>query len=199
MKDPGPSAKKNPFLEPQSVWVVILTKETAVASLAREMAAALRYQNPNPSPNFKIRDLKPPKSRSTIFNSRRHSNLRSIRSEIASLDRSGGGGGAHVAHSSSQSLMASTAVASMASFLSNRSKKNVCLFYCEEMRELAERVAMEGDAIELRSISWRWEYFFLLSCFLRKLSCIYVLRSILCMFSFQNWNSRNIHLARSLC
>lgn len=31
----------------------------------------------------------------------------------------------------------------------------MCLFYCEEMRELAERVAHESDAIELRNISWR--------------------------------------------
>lgn len=43
----------------------------------------------------------------------------------------------------------------MESLLPKRSKKNVCLFYCEEMRELAERVAMNSDSIELRSISWR--------------------------------------------
>ncbi|XP_011624525.1 ribose-phosphate pyrophosphokinase 4 isoform X2 [Amborella trichopoda] len=33
--------------------------------------------------------------------------------------------------------------------------KRVCLFYCDETRELAERVAAESDAVELRSISWR--------------------------------------------
>lgn len=33
--------------------------------------------------------------------------------------------------------------------------KKVCLFYCAEMKDLAERVAAESDAIELRSITWR--------------------------------------------
>ncbi|XP_059657877.1 ribose-phosphate pyrophosphokinase 4-like [Cornus florida] len=36
----------------------------------------------------------------------------------------------------------------------NNSKK-VCLFYCAEMQALAERIAAESDAIELRSITWR--------------------------------------------
>lgn len=36
-----------------------------------------------------------------------------------------------------------------------KSSKRVCLFYCAEMKELAERVAAESDAIELRSITWR--------------------------------------------
>lgn len=31
----------------------------------------------------------------------------------------------------------------------------MCLFYCAEMKDLAERVAAESDAIELRSITWR--------------------------------------------
>lgn len=38
---------------------------------------------------------------------------------------------------------------------SGRSSKKVCLFYCAEMKALAERIAAESDAIELRSISWR--------------------------------------------
>uniref|UniRef100_A0A0D9YEC9 Phosphoribosyltransferase domain-containing protein n=1 Tax=Oryza glumipatula TaxID=40148 RepID=A0A0D9YEC9_9ORYZ len=33
--------------------------------------------------------------------------------------------------------------------------KNVLLFHCEEMRELAEQVVARNDDIELRSISWR--------------------------------------------
>jgi len=33
--------------------------------------------------------------------------------------------------------------------------KNVVLFYCEEMRELAQQVVARNDDIELRSISWR--------------------------------------------
>ncbi|KAL5228612.1 hypothetical protein ABZP36_016877 [Zizania latifolia] len=35
------------------------------------------------------------------------------------------------------------------------SHKSVLLFYCEEMRELAEQVVARNDDIELRSISWR--------------------------------------------
>ncbi|XP_075089273.1 ribose-phosphate pyrophosphokinase 3, mitochondrial isoform X2 [Nicotiana tabacum] len=33
--------------------------------------------------------------------------------------------------------------------------KRVCLFYCDEMKDLAERIASQSDAIELRSITWR--------------------------------------------
>ncbi|XP_057508167.1 ribose-phosphate pyrophosphokinase 4-like isoform X1 [Actinidia eriantha] len=33
--------------------------------------------------------------------------------------------------------------------------KKVCLFHCAEMKALAERIAAESDAIELRSITWR--------------------------------------------
>ncbi|KAM7251773.1 hypothetical protein ACFE04_023656 [Oxalis oulophora] len=33
--------------------------------------------------------------------------------------------------------------------------KRVCLFYCPEMEALAERVAAQSDAIELRGISWK--------------------------------------------
>ncbi|CAA6661187.1 unnamed protein product [Spirodela intermedia] len=41
------------------------------------------------------------------------------------------------------------------SLFTPRSRKTVCLFFCEETRALAERVAAESDAIELRSINWR--------------------------------------------
>ncbi|KAJ4757380.1 hypothetical protein LUZ62_067755 [Rhynchospora pubera] len=36
-----------------------------------------------------------------------------------------------------------------------RARKNVLLFYCEEMTDLASRVVAQSDAIELRSISWK--------------------------------------------
>ena len=39
---------------------------------------------------------------------------------------------------------------------SKRSRKTVCLFFCEETRALAERIASENDAIELRSVNWRF-------------------------------------------
>lgn len=38
---------------------------------------------------------------------------------------------------------------------SSKFNKNVCLFYCEEMKALAERVAAQSDLIELRNINWR--------------------------------------------
>ncbi|XP_034703573.1 ribose-phosphate pyrophosphokinase 4-like [Vitis riparia] len=48
-------------------------------------------------------------------------------------------------------LMASTATLTS----SPRNAKKVCLFYCAETKALAERIAAESDAIELRSITWR--------------------------------------------
>ncbi|OMO80082.1 hypothetical protein COLO4_24247 [Corchorus olitorius] len=33
--------------------------------------------------------------------------------------------------------------------------KKVCLFYCDETKALAERIAAQSDAIELRNINWR--------------------------------------------
>ncbi|EPS71839.1 ribose-phosphate pyrophosphokinase 3, mitochondrial, partial [Genlisea aurea] len=33
--------------------------------------------------------------------------------------------------------------------------KKVCLFYCSEMKDLAEGIAAESDSVELRSIRWR--------------------------------------------
>lgn len=43
----------------------------------------------------------------------------------------------------------------MASESAVRKAKKVCLFYCAETKELAQKVAAESDAIELRSINWR--------------------------------------------
>lgn len=56
-------------------------------------------------------------------------------------------------------MAASPAVVSPVAFPPKRSKKSVCLFFCEEMRELAERVASASDSIELRSITWRCDCF----------------------------------------
>ncbi|XP_022776144.1 ribose-phosphate pyrophosphokinase 4-like isoform X1 [Durio zibethinus] len=44
---------------------------------------------------------------------------------------------------------------SMASDSALKTVKNVCLFYCAETKALAERIAAESDAIELRAINWR--------------------------------------------
>ncbi|XP_028550070.1 ribose-phosphate pyrophosphokinase 4 isoform X2 [Dendrobium catenatum] len=82
-----------------------------------------------------------------------------IRSELRDLDlyygRNNEAIHASRSYSSSPSVVvASPAVTSLA-LSPKRSKKNVCLFFCEEMRNLAELIAMESDAIELRSIDWR--------------------------------------------
>lgn len=60
-------------------------------------------------------------------------------------------------------MAASPAVVSPVALPSKMSKKSVCLFFCEEMRELAERVASAGDSIELRSITWRCDCFYSLA------------------------------------
>lgn len=39
--------------------------------------------------------------------------------------------------------------------LSSSSLKKIYLFHCDEMKDLAERVAAQSDSIELRNISWR--------------------------------------------
>ncbi|KAH9708683.1 Ribose-phosphate pyrophosphokinase 3 [Citrus sinensis] len=44
--------------------------------------------------------------------------------------------------------------ATSASESASRTMKKVCLFYCPETHSLAERVAAQSDAIELRSINW---------------------------------------------
>ncbi|KAF5741089.1 Phosphoribosyl pyrophosphate (PRPP) synthase 3 isoform 1 [Tripterygium wilfordii] len=50
----------------------------------------------------------------------------------------------------------SPSTVSMAAASSSESPtKRVCLFFCDETRALAERVAAESDAIDLRSINWR--------------------------------------------
>lgn len=41
---------------------------------------------------------------------------------------------------------------------SGKSSRKVCLFYCSETKPLAERVAAQSDAIELRSINWRYAF-----------------------------------------
>ena len=75
-----------------------------------------------------------------------------------------GGAGAGVASSSSAAAangsglhvppaIAPLALPKMAGAMGTH--KNVVLFYCEEMRELAQQVVARNDDIELRSISWR--------------------------------------------
>uniref|UniRef100_A0A2P2INY2 ribose-phosphate diphosphokinase n=1 Tax=Rhizophora mucronata TaxID=61149 RepID=A0A2P2INY2_RHIMU len=86
---------------------------------------------------------------------------RTIRSEIKSFENwspdlgvrflSGATDHVHLMHgNSSPSSSASNSMAAATTTV-----KRVCLFYCAETKALAERVAAESDAIELRSITWR--------------------------------------------
>lgn len=52
----------------------------------------------------------------------------------------------------------SMSMASSSSTTTLKRSKKVCLFYCAEMKALADRIAAESDTIELRSITWRYIY-----------------------------------------
>ncbi|KAF6157454.1 hypothetical protein GIB67_004392 [Kingdonia uniflora] len=54
-----------------------------------------------------------------------------------------------------QSSVVSSVPMALNSNPSSKNSKKVCLFYCMETKALAERVAAESDAIELRNIQWR--------------------------------------------
>lgn len=57
-------------------------------------------------------------------------------------------------NSSSSSSLLSASAASSASGLQTKNAKKVVLFYCPETKALADKIAADSDAIELRSISW---------------------------------------------
>ncbi|KAI3435179.1 uncharacterized protein J3R85_006416 [Psidium guajava] len=62
----------------------------------------------------------------------------------------------HIFHAPPSSLTATPMqMAASGRESSGKNSKKVCLFYCSETKPLAERVAAQSDAIELRSINWR--------------------------------------------
>ncbi|KAK1299114.1 hypothetical protein QJS10_CPB14g00066 [Acorus calamus] len=120
-------------------------------------AAIFHFRNPtNPSP-FR-RTLKTSQQRPQEIWLRRHTRM-----ELTSFDspttHTGIDGiklsSASVSVSVSAHPVESAATRAMAFPSTATSKKHVRLFYCQEMKELAERIASESDAIELGSISWR--------------------------------------------
>lgn len=63
-----------------------------------------------------------------------------------------------IQNSASISTSVPMAAASAAEALELTSKsdgKRICLFFCAETKILAEKIAAESDAIELRNITWR--------------------------------------------
>ncbi|KAK9934615.1 hypothetical protein M0R45_021752 [Rubus argutus] len=114
------------------------------------------HQNPNITPT-----LKSPKPSSAAFvikaptsnKKKRHTN---IRCEIKSFENSNNWtvepeDPVHFLNNNSPNHYQ----VAMASESAVRKAKKVCLFYCAETEELAQKVAAESDAIELRSINWR--------------------------------------------
>eukprot|EP00268_Persea_americana_P018742 TRINITY_DN1951_c0_g1_i1.p1 TRINITY_DN1951_c0_g1~~TRINITY_DN1951_c0_g1_i1.p1 ORF type:complete len:330 (+),score=46.92 TRINITY_DN1951_c0_g1_i1:228-1217(+) len=88
--------------------------------------------------------------------SKHHSNKNlNLKSELRSFERSHQWSletdRLHVTHNSSSSPMSASATMDSAS----KGSKKICLFYCAETKALADRVAAESDAIELRNINWR--------------------------------------------
>ncbi|KAI4314374.1 hypothetical protein L6164_027288 [Bauhinia variegata] len=57
-------------------------------------------------------------------------------------------------NSSSSSSLVSVSAASAAAEFPTKNVKKICLFYCAETQALAEKIAAESDAVELRNISW---------------------------------------------
>ncbi|KAE9607071.1 hypothetical protein Lal_00026373 [Lupinus albus] len=57
-------------------------------------------------------------------------------------------------NSNTSSSLVSVSAATSASQFSTKNAKKVVLFYCAETKSLAEKIAAETDAIELRTISW---------------------------------------------
>ncbi|XP_020097686.1 ribose-phosphate pyrophosphokinase 3, chloroplastic-like isoform X2 [Ananas comosus] len=132
-----------------------------MASFAPPSSSPSKNPNPNPRLQFaKLHKSRSPRSLTLLLRRRlpRWSPT-AIRSEC--VGGGGGGGGGFGVHlhipqiSPSPPIMAGSAAAAAVAPAPKRPKKNVLLFYCEEMRELAERVVLESDGIELRSISWR--------------------------------------------
>lgn len=61
-------------------------------------------------------------------------------------------------NSSSSSSLVSVSDANPALEFPTKNVKKVFLFYCAETQALAEKIAAQSDAIELRNISWKWGF-----------------------------------------
>ncbi|XP_042497696.1 ribose-phosphate pyrophosphokinase 4 [Macadamia integrifolia] len=108
----------------------------------------LNFKTLNPS--FLL--VKPSHARSSEGKNQIISELKSFENSLkCSIDSISGTDHLHIVQNSSVVPMAATAAMDSPPKIS----KKVCLFYCTEMKELAERVAAESDAIELRSVTWR--------------------------------------------
>ena len=112
---------------------------------ARGPSASARPPAPKPTPAF----ARPSPRRAPAPGRPRASlHLGGAGAGVASSSSAANGSGLHV-----PPAIAPLALPKMAGAMGTH--KNVLLFYCEEMRELAQQVVARNDDIELRSISWR--------------------------------------------
>ncbi|XP_043707427.1 ribose-phosphate pyrophosphokinase 4 [Telopea speciosissima] len=117
------------------------------------------FGNPSSACHFNFKTLnpsfvhvKPSQIRSSKGKKQITCELRSFENSLnCSIDSVSGTDHFHIVQNSSVVQMAATAAMDSPP----KTSKKVCLFYCAEMKELAERVAAESDAVELRSVTWR--------------------------------------------
>ncbi|XP_050374174.1 ribose-phosphate pyrophosphokinase 4 isoform X2 [Argentina anserina] len=114
----------------------------------RALPSSSSYLNPNLPPSLKSSSstafviLKPPRKKNQYANS--------IRCDITSTNNWTAEPDPKVHFFPPEHL-----TVPMASESAVKTAKRVCLFYCAETKELAQKVAAESDGIELRSITWR--------------------------------------------
>jgi hypothetical protein len=99
-----------------------------------------------------------PRPSAIKFSKKKKSRSHGIRCDITSFDFDKPQNWAdpiRVMHNSSPSSHLPSSVPMAARNSPPKNVKKVCLFYCAETKALAERVAAESDAIELRGITWR--------------------------------------------
>lgn len=143
----------------------LVLRITLRCSSDRHMAATRSLPSPSPeSPDLShtrtlrsVKSLPPPSG--IKFSKKIRS--RGIRCDITSFEfdkpRNWADPSRVIQNSSPSSYSSSTVQMAAASARDSppKSAKKVFLFYCAETKALAERVAAESDAIELRGITWR--------------------------------------------
>lgn len=116
------------------------------------------FNSPKPKPSFASLPLLPKSTNGLKEDDGRRIQ---VRSEIKSFENSQNwtveADRFRFVQNSSPHSPSSVSIAASSSAMDSamRATKKVCLFYCAETKALAERVAAQSDAIELRTITWR--------------------------------------------
>uniref|UniRef100_A0A0E0C7E1 Phosphoribosyltransferase domain-containing protein n=1 Tax=Oryza meridionalis TaxID=40149 RepID=A0A0E0C7E1_9ORYZ len=125
------------------------TAASASASPAAAFGAKTPRPGPSPSPASAFARPPPRASAAGRLHASLHLGGASATGSSSSSSIVGNASGIHLA----APVLAPLAVPKMTGAVG--AHKNVLLFHCEEMRELAQQVVARNDDIELRSISWR--------------------------------------------